>query len=99
LPTSTTTTLPPDQPTITEARIEARQILRVIRADIRGGRLDVTGVQLIGTYPIEGPDTADVDVVQVFYGKDAIAAGLPALQKVFEAPPATEVQCLNPAFV
>ncbi len=73
--------------------------MQVIRPDIRSGKLNVTGVQLIGTYPIQGPTTADVDVVQVFYSKDAIVARLPAVQRVFEAPPATAVQCLNPAFV
>ncbi len=55
-------------------------------------------MQLIGTYDIEGPGTGDVDVVQVFYSKAAIDAALPAINKVFDAPPATEVQCLNPAF-
>ena len=55
-------------------------------------------MQLIGTYPIEGPDDGDVDVVQVFYSKATIDAHAARYQQVFDAPPATEVQCLNPAF-
>ncbi len=81
-----------------QARREARLILQTVRPDIRVGKLDVTGVQLIGTYPIEGSATGDVDVVQVFYSKAAIDAALPPQNKVFDAPPATQVQCLNPAF-
>jgi hypothetical protein len=81
-----------------QARKEARQILQTLRPDIRSGKLDVTGVQLVGTYPIVGPGTGDVDVVQVFYSKADIDAALPPQSKVFEAPPATTVQCLNPAF-
>jgi hypothetical protein len=81
-----------------EARREARQILQVIRPDVRSGKLDVTGVQLVGTYPIGGANTDDVDVVQVVYSKSAIAAAIPTAAKMFDAPPATEVQCLNPAF-
>ena len=97
-PGATTTTVPADAGTRMEARKEARQIFQVIRPDVRSGKLDVTGVQLIGTYPIAGPTTGDVDVVQVLYSKSAIEATLPPTNKVFDAPPATEVQCLNPAF-
>ena len=53
----------------------------MLRPDIRSGKLDVTGVQLVGTYDIEGPGTGDVDVVQVFYSKAAIDAALPADQQ------------------
>jgi hypothetical protein len=95
---TTTTTLPTDEGTRMQARKEARQILQTIRPDVRSGKLDVTGLQLIGTYPIAGPTSGDVDVVQVFYSKSAIEATLPPINKVFDAPPATEVQCLNPAF-
>jgi hypothetical protein len=80
------------------ARQEAVKILRVLKTDIDDGRLDVTGIQLIGRYPIEGPDAADVDVVQVFYYASTLADGVPTAAKVFVAPPAGEVQCLNPAF-
>jgi hypothetical protein len=71
--------------------------LRIVRSDIRTNKIDVTGVQLIGTYPIKGPGTADVDVVQVFYSRAALSLRI-TTAKVFVAPPATEVQCLNPAF-
>jgi hypothetical protein len=93
-PGATTTTLPQNEGTRTQARKEARLILQSVRA----AKLDITGVQLIGTYPIEGPGTSDVDVVQVLYSKADLDAGLPIQAKVFEAPPATTVQCLNPAF-
>ena len=100
--TTTTTTLvpaPPDEPTVQQARREARQILQVLRSDLRQHRIDATGVQLVGTYPITGPDDGDVDVVQVFYWGDELAEKpLPTAAKVFVAPPAAEVQCLNPAF-
>ena len=74
------------------------KILRVLKTDIDDARLDVTGIQLIGRYPIEGPDAADVDVVQVFYYASTLADGVPTAANVFVAPPAGEVQCLNPAF-
>jgi hypothetical protein len=83
---------------VQKARQEARNILQVLRNDIRAGRIDVDGVQLIGTYPIKGDGTADVDVVQVFYSEADLSAALPSQAKVFVAPPATEVQCLNPEF-
>jgi hypothetical protein len=71
--------------------------LQLVRSDVRTGKLDITGVQLIGTYPIAGAGSGDVDVVQVFYSKSALNSRL-TVQNVFDAPPATEVQCLNPAF-
>jgi hypothetical protein len=71
----------------------------VIRNELRSHKIDATGVQLVGTYPITGPDDGDVDVVQVFYWADELAEKrLPTAAKVFVAPPAAEVQCLNPAF-
>jgi hypothetical protein len=98
--TTTTTVVPPaDEPTVKQARTEARQILQVIRNELRQHKIDATGVQLVGTYPISGPDDGDVDVVQVFYWGDELAEKpLPNASKVFVAPPAAEVQCLNPAF-
>ena len=82
-----------------QARSEATPDPAVVRPDIRSGKLDVTGVQLIGTYPIDGSD----------HRRRRRGAGLLleerrsrrrflAVNKVFDAPPATEVQCLNPAF-
>jgi hypothetical protein len=56
----------------------------------------VPGVQLVGTYPIQG--TTDVDVVQVLYAKATVNGTLPDYKKMFEVPPAKVVQCLNPAF-
>jgi hypothetical protein len=88
----------PGDSTAEVAREEAVKILRVLKTDIDDDRLDVTGIQLIGRYPIEGSGTADVDVVQVFYNASTIADGVPSAAKVFVAPPAGQVQCLNPAF-
>jgi hypothetical protein len=74
-------------------------ILRVLRNEIEDDRLDVTGIQLIGRYPIEGGNAAGVDVVQAFYYASTVADGVPSAAKVFVAPPAGEVQCLDPAFM
>jgi hypothetical protein len=80
------------------ARQEAVKILRVLKTDIDDGRLEVTGIQLIGRYPIEGPGSDNVDVVQVFYYATTVKHAVPTAAKVFDAPPAGEVECLNPAF-
>ena len=69
----------------------------MLRTEIMQGRLNVAGVQLVGTYPIQGPDEGDVDVVQVFYTNADVTGTWPA-QAAFDAPPADQVQCLNPAF-
>jgi hypothetical protein len=106
--TTTTTTQPEDDTTTTTqpggqlttpqlARREARNILNVIRTEIQQGRLNVAGVQLVGTYPIQGPEEVDVDVVQVFYTNADVIEVWP-YQQAFNAPPAQQVQCLNPAF-
>jgi hypothetical protein len=79
-----------------QARFEAKQILQSIKPQITSLRLDIPGVQLVGTYPIEG--TGDDDVVQVLYTKATVLGNLPAYTKMFEVPPAEVVQCLNPAF-
>jgi hypothetical protein len=57
-----------------------------LKADIRSGRLEITGVQLIGTYPITGPDDGDVDVVQASSNDDVLGSW-PAPQ-AFSAPSA-----------
>ena len=93
----TGTTVPPSNATAQLARTEAWKILNVIGADIRNGRLNITGVQLIGTYPIEGADDGDLDVVQVFY-TNAGVLGPRQATKSFQTPPADDVQCLNDAF-
>jgi hypothetical protein len=99
--TTTTTTLAPS-PTSTPqvARKEARAILNLLKSEIAAGDLDLDTVQLIGTYPIEGASEGDVDVVQTSYTKAAVSAGAWAATKTnpFVVPPASEVQCLNPAF-
>jgi hypothetical protein len=79
------------------ARNEAWKILNALEADIKSGKLDVTGVQLIGRYPIEGANEGDVDVVQVFY-TNAGVLGNRTVSKAFVAPPAAAVQCLNDPF-
>ncbi|MFI5046524.1 MAG: DUF4190 domain-containing protein [Acidimicrobiia bacterium] len=96
--TSTTTTKPPaSNATAQVARTEARKILNSLKADINDGKLDIAGVQLVGTYPIEGTNQGDVDVVQAFYTNADVLAAWP-VSKAFIAPPAADVQCLNPAF-
>ena len=79
-----------------QARFEAKQLLQSIKPQIASLKLDITGVQLIGTYPIEA--TGDDDVVQVLYSKATVQGNLPAYTKMFDVPPAEVVQCLNPAF-
>jgi outer membrane biosynthesis protein TonB len=107
-PTTTTTTIPDGAVTTTttlpagkrttqqQSRFEAKQLLQSIKPQITSLHLDITGVQLVGTYPIEA--TGDDDVVQVLYTKATVLGNLPAYQKMFEVPPAEVVQCLNPAF-
>ncbi|MET0275836.1 MAG: hypothetical protein ABW211_03200 [Acidimicrobiia bacterium] len=97
VPGATTTTAPPQNPTSTLARTEARKILNALKADINSGRLNITGVQLIGTYPIQGAADGDVDVVQAFYTNEDVLGTWQAKQ-AFDAPPADAIQCLNPAF-
>ncbi len=95
--TTTTTTLPKQRTTPQEARQEAKELLQSIKAQIKGGlNLDIPGVQLVGTYPIEG--AGEDDVVQALYSKATVMGNLPSYLKMFEVPPAEAVQCLNPAF-
>jgi len=94
--TTTTTTLPKQRTTPQESRQEAKEILQSIKPQINGLHLDITGVQLVGTYPIEG--ASDDDVVQVLYSKATVLGNLPSYLKMFDVPPAEVVQCLNPAF-
>jgi hypothetical protein len=96
VPSSDPTTTPPGRTTPEQARLEAKQILASIKAQLTSLKLDVPGVQLVGTYPIEGTD--DVTVVQVLYSKATVQAGIPDSKKAFDVPPAEAVQCLNPAF-
>ncbi len=98
----TTTTAPPTtapagkRTTQQQSRFEAKQLLQSIKPQITSLKLDITGVQLVGTYPIEG--AGDDDVVQVLYTKATVQGQLPAYLKMFDVPPAEVVQCLNPAF-
>jgi hypothetical protein len=99
--TTTTSTAPPNAQRTTQeqARYEAKQILLSIKPQLSRLSLEVPGVQLVGTYPLNAD--GDADVVQVMYTK-ATVQGLPGsigdYKKTFLAPPAEAVQCLNPAF-
>lgn len=94
--TTTATTIPGKRNTPQQARYEASQLLKSIKPQLKTLKLDVPGVQLVGTYPIEG--TGEDDVVQALYSKATVEGNLPSYLKMFEAPPAEVVQCLNPAF-
>ena len=78
--------------------MEAQAILKSIRPQLKTLKLDVPGVQLIGTYPIQGAAAGEDDVVQALYTKATVQGNLPSYKKMFEVPPAEVVQCLNPAF-
>ena len=71
-------------------------MLQTIKGQITTLKLDIPGVQLVGTYPIER--AGEDDVVQALYSKSTVQGQLPAFTKMFDAPPAEVVQCLNPAF-
>jgi hypothetical protein len=94
--TTTTTTLPRQRTTQQQARQEAKELLQSIKPQIGSLHLDIPGVQLIGTYPIEA--AGEDDVVQVLYSKATVLGQLPSYTKMFLVPPAEVVQCLNPAF-
>ena len=94
-PGSPTSSTPPGRTTQEQARYEAKQILASIRSQLSTLKLDIPGVQLVGTYPLE--DAADDTVVQVLYSKSTVQIGV-SEKKAFDAPPAEVVQCLNPAF-
>jgi hypothetical protein len=100
LPDETTTTVPntpsDERTTQEQARYEAKRMLQSIKSSITQYKLDVTGVQLVGTYPIEG--AGEDDVAQVLYSKATVQGTLPAYRKMFAVPPAETLQCLNPAF-
>lgn len=94
--TTVSTTLPKQKTTQQEARQEAKEILQSIKPQIASLHLDIPGVQLVGTYPIE--TAGDDAVVQVLYSKATVQGNLPGYLKMFDVPPAEVVQCLNPAF-
>jgi hypothetical protein len=96
--TTSTTVVPGKRTTQQQARFEAKQLLQSIKPQIASLHLEIPGVQLVGTYPIEGAGAGDDAVVQVLYSKATVQGNLPAYTKMFEAPPAEVVQCLNPAF-
>ncbi len=93
VPTSTTL---PTRTTPQEARYEAQQILLTVRKQLTTLKLRISGLQLVGTYPITG--TGETDVVQVLYSRATVEAGFADYAKAFTVPPAKLVQCLNPAF-
>jgi hypothetical protein len=92
----TSTTLAPTRTTKEEARYEARQILLTVRNQLAPLKLNISGLQLVGTYPID--THGESDVVQVLYSKTTVRSGFTDYTKAFEVPPAQLVQCLNPAF-
>ena len=94
-----TTTLP-RQAHDASSRLAPRrkEILQSIKPQIaQPAHLDITGMQLIGTYPIEaaGDERRRPGALQQ---GDACRGNLPAYKKMFDVPPAEVVQCLNPAF-
>jgi hypothetical protein len=95
-PSTPAPSIPNKRNTQQQARFEANQLLKSIRPQIDSLHLDITGVQLVGTYSLEG--TGEDDVVQVLYTKSTVQGTLPSYLKMFEVPPAEVVQCLNPAF-
>jgi hypothetical protein len=93
----TTTTKPnAGRTTQEQARFEAKQILASIKTSITQYKLDVRGVQLVGSYPLQG--AGEDTVVQALYSKATVQAGIGDYHKAFVAPPAEAVQCLDPAF-
>jgi hypothetical protein len=96
VPDPTTTTTAAGRTTQEQARFEAKQILASIKPQLTSLKLDVPGVQLVGTYPLQG--AGDDTVVQVLYTKATVQAGIGDYRKAFVVPPAEAVQCLNPAF-
>ncbi len=94
---TTTVTLPAGQRTTSDqARYEARQMLLVIKGQLNTLKLDFTEVQVIGTYPITG--AGEDAVAEVLYPHSAVQNVFTNYKKAFDVPPATVVQCLNPAF-
>jgi hypothetical protein len=93
-------TVPSNKRTTQEqARYEAKQMLLSIKPQITTLKLDITGIQLVGTYPLN--DDGDADVVQALYSKatvQGLPGSMPDYKKAFVVPPAEVVQCLNPAF-
>jgi hypothetical protein len=92
----TSTTLPATRTTQEEARYEARQILLRVRNQLAPLKLNTTGLQLVGTYPID--THGESDVVQVLYSNATVRSAFADYTKAFTVPPAELVQCLNPAF-
>jgi hypothetical protein len=95
-PSTPAPSIPSKRTTQQQARFEASQLLKSIRPQIDSLHLDITGVQLVGTYSLEG--TGEDDVVQALYSKATVEGNLPSYLKMFDVPPAEVVQCLNPAF-
>ena len=90
------TTVAPTRSTSEEARYEAREILLTVRSQLAPLKLTISGLQLVGTYPIDSH--GESDVVQVLYSKSTVKSGFADYTRAFEVPPAEAVQCLDPAF-
>ena len=71
--------MPGKRTTQQQARYEAKQMLQSIKTQINALKLDIPGVQLVGTYPIEA--AGDDDVVQVLYCKATVQADLPTTRR------------------
>jgi hypothetical protein len=92
---ATTTTVKPAESTKDLARADAKAILQVVKG--RRNFINITEIQLVGTYPMDGKN--DVTVVQVTYPKSILngAINFPPAQ-AFQVPPADTLTCINPAF-
>jgi hypothetical protein len=58
--------------------------------------LNITNVQVVGTYPITGH--GESNVAEVTYSLATVQNPNFNYLKAFDVPPAESVQCLNPAF-
>jgi len=94
--TTTTTPDPVKLSTSARAHYEARQILVVVRT--RLPVLDITGVELRGTFPIVDDRAVDFDVVKVHYTRSTVQSPFSDYTRAFDIPPAAQLECLNSAF-
>jgi hypothetical protein len=94
-PGATTTTVKPSESTQDIARSNAKAILQVVKS--RRNFINITEIQLVGTYPMDGK--TDTPVVEVTYPKSILSGPInfpPA--HAFDEPPAETLTCINPAF-
>ena len=60
--------------------------------------LNITGVELRGTFPIVEDQDVDFDVVKVHYARSVVQAPFSDYTHAFDVPPAAQLECLNPVF-